>query len=302
MKRLKKNSQEKIPAKNKLHSLANKIGERRVIPFEDLTMGDEIGSGAFGVIHVAFWKGDQVAVKKLRVKRVHEKRKKDFEAEVSTFYRLNHLNIVQFYGACVITPNLAIVMEFLGDGSLYDNIHLSHNQFRDSIKDQIIIDSFAALKYLHNENVLHRDIKSKNIMLFEKKTRCKLADFGLSLIKDESDENSSQKEHSAAGTRLYLPKEVLNGARLTIKELKFVDVYSLAVTMVELLTEGINFARIHQAIIDGNANSLDGYGIPENKQILLKGALSNEMANRPTAALFLEEFERIIVESTLNVD
>lgn len=172
----------------------------QIIAFDELKMGDKIGGGGFGDIHLALWKGQQVAVKKLRVQRVHQAKKKQFEDEVLSLMALNHPNIVIFYGACIVTPNLALVMEPLLDGSLYDNLYYTEqSQFDEKTKNQFICDFFSALKYIHAKNVVHRDIKSKNIMLCDAKSHCKLADFGLAL-KDDTESNASTKQFGFAGT------------------------------------------------------------------------------------------------------
>lgn len=272
----------------------------QIISFDELELGDKIGGGGFGDVHTAFWKGQHVAVKKLRVQRVSQTRRKQFEDEIRAFTRLVHPNIVKFYGACVVTPNLALVMEFLPDGSLYDNLYYSEvQQFDEKTKNQLISDSFLALQYMHSRNIVHRDIKSKNILLFDDKSRCKLADFGLAL-KDETETNTSTNDFGFAGTEKYCPQEVIDGERLTIEELKRVDVYSLALTTVELLTEKEPFDKcknIHQirkAIRDGEMPiPMNGSGISTSKKSLLRSALSNNASDRPCASEFLESFNRI---------
>lgn len=271
-----------------------------IIPFDALELGDKIGSGGFGDVHIAFWKGQQVAVKKLRVQRVTQARKKQFEDEVHGISGLDHPNVVKFYGACVVTPNYALVMEFMPDGSLYDNLYYSEvQQFDEKTKNQLICDSFLALQYIHSKNMVHRDIKSKNIMLFDNKSHCKLADFGLAL-KDETETNASTKDFGFAGTEKYCPKEVIDGERLTIENLKPVDVYSLALTTVELLTEREpfdnckNIHQIRKAIQAGEIPTMDASGISTDKKRLLKTALSKIAIERPSAAGFLKTFNEII--------
>ncbi|XP_055308176.1 uncharacterized protein LOC129572258 [Sitodiplosis mosellana] len=272
------------------------------IPFDDLELGEKIGGGGFGDVHIAFWKGQQVAVKKLRVQRVTQTRKKQFDDEVRGISGLEHPNIVKFYGACMVTPNLALVMEFLPDGSLYDNLYYSEvHQFDEITKNQLICDSFTALQYIHSKNMVHRDIKSKNIMLFDDKSRCKLADFGLAL-KDEMETNASTKDFGFVGTEKYCPKEVIEGERLTIEELKLVDVYSLALTSVELLTEKEpfndckNIHQIRKAISAGEMPTMKEIEISTDKKRLLTTALSKYAIERPSAALFLKSFKQIIAK------
>lgn len=272
----------------------------QIIPFGELELGDKIGSGGFGDVHIAFWKGQQVAVKKLRVQRVTQARKKQFEDEVRGFTGLDHPNIVKFYGACVVTPNLALVMELLPDGSLYDNLYYSEEyQPDEKTKNTLIGDCFLALQYIHSKNMVHRDIKSKNVMLYDNKKRCKLADFGLAL-KDDTESNASTKDFGFAGTEKYCPKEVIEGERLTIDQLKRVDVYSLALTSAELLAEkepfdGKNIHQIRKAIKDGEVPiPMEEGGISTKKKILLVTALSSNARERPTATKFLELFDQII--------
>lgn len=271
----------------------------QIIPFEDLALGEKIGGGGFGDVHIALWKGQQVAVKKLRVQRVTQARKKQFEDEVRVITGLNHPNIVKFYGACVIPPNLALVMEFLSDGSLYDNLYYSSKQFDEKTKNQMILDSFSALIYIHAKGVVHRDIKSKNILLFDDKSRCKLADFGLAL-KNDTESGASTNAFGFAGTEKYCPKELIEGERLTIEGLKRVDVYSMALTTVELLTEKEPFAdcsNIHQirkAISAGEIPPMEESGISSYKKSLLIKALSKSPIERPSATGFLNSFKQII--------
>lgn len=279
------------------------LKSEQVILFEELHLDNKIGGGGFGDVYVALWKGHQVAVKKLRVQRVSQLKKKQFEDEVRSIANLNHPNIVKFYGACVVSPNLAIVMEFLPDGSLYDNLYYSELQLDETTKNQCIGDAFSALVYIHSKNMVHRDIKSKNIMLYNARTHCKLADFGLAL-KDDVETNSTVRDHGFAGTEKYCPKEVIDGQRLTVDQLKCVDVYSLALTTVELLTEvepydGFNIHQVRKAIRDGETPSMDGYGISATKKHLLKMALSENVSKRPTAHEFLLKFDEIVA-SELN--
>lgn len=268
----------------------------QTISYEDLILGDKIGSGGFADVHTAIWKGGKVAVKKLRVQRVHQKRKKQFEEEIQLLAKLNHPNIVQFYGACVEAPNMAIVMELMLEGSLYDCIHLSNYPFDRHAENQIICDALSALAYVHDQDIVHRDIKSKNILLFNKMTRCKLTDFGLAL-RDQT-ESEASRHHGFAGTIMYSPKEELEGEDLSFGQLKAADVYSLAITTVELLTcsipyDGLRENQIRRKIIDGVLPNMDN--IDEPRKALLKTALSMDASRRPSANQFLKKFYQIAI-------
>jgi serine/threonine protein kinase len=138
-----------------------------VIDYSDLELGDKLGGGGFGDVHVAIWKKKlQVAVKKLRVQRVSQSKKEQFEKEVRLFSSLNHPAIVEFYGVCPVSPNLAIVMEFMPKGSLHDVLHVEEWKLTKKQKSQMIGDILSAISYIHNvEQVAHRDIKSMNVLV-----------------------------------------------------------------------------------------------------------------------------------------
>ena len=269
-----------------------------VIEFSDLELGDKLGSGGFGDVHDAIWKGEmRVCVKKLRVQRVSEKKRKDFEQEVKNLSSLKHPAIVTFFGACVTTPNLAIVMEFMKRGSLYDVLHIERHQFTDDAKFSLIADLLSALKFIHGKNFAHRDIKSMNVLICDNMIHCKLGDFGLAL-KDDAESSSSVADHSVVGTMKYSPIEVLEGERLTLDQFKAVDVYSLAVTVVELMTEkepfdGMNKNQIRKAVMSGENKDQQEIDHPPLKR-LLSASLSKLPRDRPSADQFKRQFDDFV--------
>lgn len=132
------------------------------------------------------------------------------------FSSLSHPAIVRFYGVCINPPNLAIVMEFMGAGSLYDVCHIEKRDLNSTQKQSMIGDCLSAIRYLHDDvNMAHRDIKSMNILVTDDYSHAKLSDFGLAL-KEESRSTSSVADHGVVGTLKYSPPEVLEGQRLTI--------------------------------------------------------------------------------------
>lgn len=78
---------------------------------------------------------------------------------------LSHPCIIKFFGACIVSPNLAIVMEFMGAGSLYDVLHVEIRSLGFDQKSQMVVDMLSALKYMHERSMAHRDIKSMNVMV-----------------------------------------------------------------------------------------------------------------------------------------
>ncbi|XP_033110195.1 dual specificity protein kinase splB-like [Anneissia japonica] len=228
--------------------------EGPVIQFNDLQIGKIIGHGGFGDVHHAKLKGKEVAVKKLRVQRVSQRKLSQFEEEVRVFCKLQHKNIITFYGACITTPNLCIVMEFM-EGSLYDKLHIEQHQF--SVKDQkfIAMEIADGLVYLHSENVAHCDMKPTNVLINVgddiDKHEVKITDFGLSKMKNYADSSRSARAEDLVkevGTPRYSAPEVLRGEFLDTKGMMFADVYSFGLVMFEIFSgeEAFDDYNAHQ--------------------------------------------------------
>ncbi|KAK3597292.1 hypothetical protein CHS0354_010924 [Potamilus streckersoni] len=213
-----------------------------VIQFEDIELGRKIGQGGFGDVYFARWKGSVVAVKKLRLQRVSIRRLKEFVDEIAIFCELDHPNIVEFLGACIKTPNLSIVMEYM-PMSLFDALHMNMEiDFSDGERLQIIRQTCSGLEYLHEQGIAHCDLKSQNVLLdYVSGETClaKLTDFGLSMIKanTETSVSGSEKLVRNVGTPRYSAPEVLRGERLSARDMMFADSYSLSLIIYEVICE-----------------------------------------------------------------
>ncbi|XP_033107685.1 dual specificity protein kinase shkD-like [Anneissia japonica] len=224
------------------------------IQFSDLQIGKIIGHGGFGDVYHAKLKGKEVAVKKLRVQRVSQKKQSQFEEEVRVFCKLEHKNIITFYGACITTPNLCIVMEFM-EGSLYDKLHIEQHQFSDKDQKFIAMEIADGLVYLHSENVAHCDMKPTNVLInvgddVDKHT-VKITDFGLSMMKNYAETSRSTRAEDLVkevGTPRYSAPEVLRGDFLDTKGMMFADVYSFGLVMFEIFSgeEAFDDYNAHQ--------------------------------------------------------
>ncbi|XP_059146659.1 calcium-dependent protein kinase 6-like isoform X2 [Physella acuta] len=223
-----------------------------VIPFEELELKKKIGHGGFGDVHLAEWKGGEaVAVKKLRVERVSQKRRQQFEDEIALFCTLQHPNIVGFLGACVVSPNLAIVMEYM-DMSLYEALHVKQVDFADHDKLNIMRNVSQGIDYLHEKSIAHCDLKTQNVLLnnvpgqdltdSQEVVIAKITDFGLSMMKNDMESSASAGTAvSNIGTPRYSAPEVLRGELLNVEQLMKADVYSEGLLILELVVEEIAF-------------------------------------------------------------
>ncbi|KAH6806082.1 hypothetical protein C2S51_030913 [Perilla frutescens var. frutescens] len=201
------------------------------IPWTDLVLKERIGAGSFGTVHRAEWNGCDVAVKILMEQDFHAERFKEFIREVAIMKQLRHPNIVLFMGAVTEPPNLSIVTEYLSRGSLYRLLHKpgAREALDEKRRLSMAYDVAKGMNYLHKRNppVVHRDLKSPNLLV-DRKYTVKVCDFGLSRLKA----NTFLSSKSAAGTPEWMAPEVLRDEPSNEKS----DVYSFGVILWELAT------------------------------------------------------------------
>ncbi|XP_057975361.1 probable L-type lectin-domain containing receptor kinase S.7 [Malania oleifera] len=190
-----------------------------------------IGHGAFGTVYKAFFlsSGTISAVK--RSKHTHEG-KTEFLAELSIIACLRHKNLVQLQGWCAEKGELLLVYEFMANASLDKLLYQESGQrtpLKWSHRYNIAIGLASVLTYLHQEceqQVIHRDIKTSNIML-DGNFNARLGDFGLARLMDH---DKSPVSTLTAGTMGYLAPEYLQYGKATEKT----DVFSYGVVILEV--------------------------------------------------------------------
>ena len=153
-----------------------------VIQHGELQIGNKLGSGAFGVVYKALWKGDVVAVKQVRSDRLENREgaKEDFRKELDLMLSLRHRHIVNCYGGSC-DPELVLVMELMERGSLRDCLRDRPEEFAwAQLGQKILCDAAKGLVYLHSFSppIAHFDIKPLNVLISADNTG-KLADVGL---------------------------------------------------------------------------------------------------------------------------
>jgi serine/threonine protein kinase len=191
----------------------------------------KLGKGGFGTVYKGLLANKEVAVK--RVSKDSRQGKQEFIAEVTTIGSLRHKNLVKLIGWCYEKRELLIVYEYMPNSSLDKFIFGSEEAPLSWERRYTIIHGVArALNYLHNgceKRVLHRDIKSSNIML-DSEFNARLGDFGLARTIQQSDlTHHSTKE--IAGTPGYMAPETFLVGRATVET----DVYAFGVLVLEVI-------------------------------------------------------------------
>jgi serine/threonine protein kinase len=241
------------------------------------------------------YRGQDVAVKKLLSQYLTPDMKIEFEREVTLMKSLRHPNIVQFIGASNVKESLAIVIEFAPLGSLASV--MEKQQLSQQFKVMCLLETAKALQFLHSNGVIHRDIKSQNILVFSLETRApvhvKLTDFGTSRF--ISDDPTTITKN--VGTISFMAPEAL-GRNPRID--KSADVYSFAVLMWSVLFEQTPFKEfkwdsdIEQHVKSGNRLPFPhGHDVDVALVKLIEECWHNDPSQRPSINVVVQRLSNI---------
>lgn len=227
--------------------LANATGTERavlsaenwMIDLSQLLLGERFASGANSRIYHGIYQDTPVAVKIIRQpdddEPLADRLEKVFMQEVNTLSCLQHQSVVKFIAACKKPPVLCVITEYLPGGSLRAFLHKREGELLPIPQVlQMALDIAYGMEYLHMKGVVHRDLKSENLVLG--KDGClKILDFGVSCL--ECDCNSDAHD---LGTYRWMAPEMLSQKPYTRK----VDVYSFGIVLWELLTTHLPYEEM----------------------------------------------------------
>eukprot|EP00056_Hartaetosiga_gracilis_P014494 m.240713 g.240713 ORF g.240713 m.240713 type:complete len:1287 (-) comp15849_c0_seq1:35-3895(-) len=215
----------------------------KVIPKNDLRMDSVLGSGAFGVVHLAHLrvkKGREldVAVKKLAPGIIDPRDKAAFIAEIKLMALLSeekHSSLVKMYGMCVANDTPMIVMEYLPNGNLRDHLRdLKHHE--DAVAWAEILQCALAvsrgIEFLLSQGVIHRDLACRNVLVGVDLRETKISDYGMARYLSESD--YYRKASNAKLPVRWMAPESIEDRIWTLKS----DVWSFGIVMWEMCNMG----------------------------------------------------------------
>ncbi|XP_076654099.1 kinase suppressor of ras isoform X2 [Halictus rubicundus] len=275
------------------------------IPYDELKIGEPIGTGRFGTVYRGYWHGN-VAIKVLNMDYYldDDKTLEAFKLEVATFRKTRHENLVLFMGACMKPPRLAIVTSMSKGMTLYTHIHLRKDKFNMN-KTTIIAQQISqGMGYLHARGIIHKDLKSKNIFLENGKVV--ITDFGLFSVTKLCYGNRKGNALSIPpGWLCYLAPEIVRRLRpqqnRDQEELPFTeasDVYAFGTVWYELLCGEWPFkGQPPEAIIwqvgKGMKQTLANLQASRDVKDILMHCWSYRIESRPDFAKLLTTLEKL---------
>eukprot|EP01114_Cavostelium_apophysatum_P009786 TRINITY_DN2304_c0_g1_i7.p1 TRINITY_DN2304_c0_g1~~TRINITY_DN2304_c0_g1_i7.p1 ORF type:complete len:579 (+),score=114.98 TRINITY_DN2304_c0_g1_i7:230-1738(+) len=251
--------------------------ESWIIKDSDITVEKEIGRGAFGVVWKGTWRATPVAVKRIISEFISPEALLDFQREMKVMMGMKyHVNVLQMYGMC--TRPFSIVTEFVETGSLWNYIRRADPPLTEDQRRQIIIGIARGMLHLHFQNIIHRDLACRNVLL-NRGFEPKISDFGLSRTTDGSDYGKTKSE---VGPIRWMAPECFISQTYSRKS----DAWAFGVTLIELYTAKIPFSNMENlqvaALVSRGEMQPPNFQAPDVIQRLVKNCMRFDAKERPT--------------------
>ena len=221
-----------------------------VIPYSELIIEREIGKGAYGKVYKAKYDGREVAVKSMALLK-DERERNWMKREISLLKQVRHPNVTEFIGISKDPENnLLIVMEFVPGGELYPLLQKEDLEIDWPLRLKIAHDVASALAFMHARNIIHRDIKSENLLV-DDAWNIKLCDFGFA----RAIESREKTRMTMCGSPYFNAPELLLGKAYNEKA----DVFAFGILLCEVITRAaVNLDRLGKKEFNAYALDLDG--------------------------------------------
>ncbi|KAJ9512924.1 hypothetical protein QJQ45_029056 [Haematococcus lacustris] len=208
---------------------------RKQVLGDRFLLGEELGRGAYGTVFkgIDTTSGDTVAIKQISLAGISQDNLQGVMGEIELLKTLNHKNIVKYVGSFKSRSHLYIILEYMENGALSAMIKPNRcGIFPETLVAVFIAQVLQGLQYLHDQGVVHRDIKGANILMTTKEGLIKLADFGVAAKLGELEDRRDDLQQHVVGTPYWMAPEVIEMTQVTPAS----DIWSVGCLIVELRT------------------------------------------------------------------
>ncbi|KXS19920.1 kinase-like protein [Gonapodya prolifera JEL478] len=272
--------QECVPKPKEQRETADSLLEGFIVPYAELKLEKKLGGGAFGEVYLGWWRTDKVAIKVLKGGDNRE-----FMNELKLMAKLRHPNVIQLMAVCLEQGHNALIMEYMQRGSLFDVLANQRVELDWPRRFRFASDIAKGMAYLIGQKILHRDLKSCNVMLREDLGAAKICDFGLSKM-------LQAKSTDVVGSIRWIAPELFRLEPNTEAS----DVYGFGMVLYELATRRLPFAeyndkQVEEAVKKGERPIIPK-DVPKGYADVIRVCWDQDPSKRPT-------FEKIVREQWL---
>ncbi|XP_075928836.1 serine/threonine-protein kinase Nek8-like isoform X4 [Petromyzon marinus] len=238
-----------------------------------------VGRGAFGIVHLCLRRDEskQVILKQIPVEQMSRDERQAAQNECQVLKLLSHPNVIKYFENFLADKALMIAMEYAPGGTLAEYIQKRGGSLLD--EDTILhffVQIALALHHVHSNHILHRDLKTHNILLDKRQTVVKIGDFGISKIL-----SSKSKAYTVVGTPCYISPELCEGKPYNQKS----DIWALGCILYELASlkrafEAENLPALVLKIMSGNFAPVSDRYSGELRQLVVS-LLNLDPSKRP---------------------
>ncbi|KAH0795865.1 TKL family protein kinase [Histomonas meleagridis] len=255
------------------------------VKYSDFDPKEEIGSGISANVYYGFDKrtGNEVAIKKLKFKELTGAELNVFQREVIVLSTAIHPTLVGFVGA-TDTPPYCIITEWMSGGTLYQELQ-QNKRLNPTMRTIAAFDIARGMEFLHSRHIIHRDLKSLNV-LFDSKGFAHICDFGFS--RNEDDVMTGN-----VGTPHWMAPELLG---CSVNYTSKVDVYSYGILLWEIVSESLPYEgmaslQIVQQVYINNLRPQIPKNAPTAVKELIKKCWDRNPDVRPTFKEIVSMFQ-----------
>jgi len=233
---------------NMYEGMIENIEEVWNIDYNDLEFERLIGKGAFGEVHRGKYFGTDVAIK--TIFDTDEDSMLYLQREINVLKSMRHPNIVQFIGITQNPAGLAcIITEFVAKGDLRKKLKDQTIPMSWALKTDIAHQICCAIAYLHSRNIIHRDLKSKNLLV-DHNWRIKVCDFGFARTAQKA-----ARPMTICGTGEWMAPEIILGQAYSEKA----DVFSFGIVLCEIISRKKITTELQRSALDAFGLDVDKF-------------------------------------------